>query len=216
VKHLRWAGPLAAVALAIGAAFVVGAGADGGGSSGGGGDRSAKTATTSDEEELVAVASDAPRHASLDELVGAADLVVRGEVEGTERGRPFGQPGGATIVSRLVTLRVDDVLAGTAPRAGTVLVEEEGWLDDGRALVVDGAGPSAEGDAGIWFLTEVDDPDLPVYTTVGAEGRYLVASADDDDSLVGADNDDPLIAELAGRGLDGLAGAIRSAAAAAG
>jgi hypothetical protein len=145
--------------------------------------------------------------------------VVQGEVEGTERGRPFGQPGGATIVSRLVTLRVDEVLAGTAPRAGTVLVEEEGWLDDGRALVVDGAGPTRTGDAGIWFLVEVDDPDLPVYTTVGAEGRYLTIPGPDGadaDRLVGADNDDPLVAELAAFTPDDLAAAIRTASGAQG
>ena len=55
-----------------------------------------------------------------------------------------------------------------------MLVEEEGWLDDGRALAVDGAAPTRTGDAGFWFLVEVDDPDLPVFTTVGAAGRYLV------------------------------------------
>lgn len=210
---LRWAGPVAAVALALGAAVVTSQrGGDGEPSSGAG-----STGSTPRDEELVEVTSDAPRHATLDELVAAADVVVRGEVEGTERGRPFGQPGGATIVSRLVTLRVDEVLAGTAPRAGTVLVEEEGWLDDGRALVVDGAGPTRPGDRGIWFLVEVDDPDLPVYTTVGAEGRYLVAGnegddADDTDRLVGAANDDPLVADLASRGPDGLAAAVRALA----
>ncbi|HEV7761944.1 MAG TPA: hypothetical protein VGO78_23210 [Acidimicrobiales bacterium] len=206
--NARWAGPLAAVALALAAAVVTGQrGGDDGPSSDAGSAGSAELPATG--EELVAVSSDAPRHRSLDELVAASDLVVRGEVEGTERGRPFGQPGGATIVSRLVTLRVDEVLAGPAPRAGTVLVEEEGWLDDGRALVVDGARPSEAGDTGIWFLTEVDDPDLPVYTTVGAEGRYLVAG-DGDDALVGADGDDPLVAELAARGPDGLAAAVRA------
>ena len=212
LRRLRWAGPLAVVALALGAAVVTSQ-RRGDGESGG-------TEPSPAEEELVEVTSDAPRHATLDELVAAADLVVRGEVEGTERGRPFGQPGGATIVSRLVTLRVDEVLAGTAPRAGTVLIEEEGWLDDGRALVVDGADPTRTGDAGIWFLVEVDDPDLPVYTTVGAEGRYLLASGDDGngtagtdgDRLVGADNDDPLVADLAARGPDALAAAIRAAA----
>ena len=208
--RLRWAGPLAAVALAVGAAVATGQRGDDGAAKPGGDE-------PSPAEELVEVSSDAPRHTTLDELVAAADLVVRGEVESTERGRPFGQPGGATIVSRLVTLRVDEVLAGTSPRAGTVLVEEEGWLDDGRALVVDGAGPTRTGDAGIWFLVEVDDPDLPVYTTIGAEGRYLTTPGDDDaDRLVGADNDDPLIADLAARSPESLAAAIRTASGAQG
>lgn len=203
---LRWAGPLAVVALALGAAVVVSQRGDEGGSS----PPSAPSDEPGEPEELVEVTSDAPRYATLDELVGAADLVVRGEVASTERGRAFGQPGGTTIVSRLVTLQVDEVLAGTAPQAGTVVVEEEGWLDDGRALVVDGAAPTRTGDAGFWFLVEVDDPDLPVYTTVGAAGRYLVGP-DDPERLEGADNDDPLVAELVARTPDELAAAIRTA-----
>lgn len=200
----QWGGPLAVVILAVIAALVTGQGDDesesdtpSSGAAGG---------TAPGGEELVEVTSDAPRQASLDELVAASDLVVVGEVAGTERGRTFGQPGGTTIESRLVTLTVGEVLAGTPPRAGTVLVEEEGWLDDGRALVVDGARPSQAGDRGVWFLVEVDDPDLPVYTVVGAEGRYLAAP---DGTLTGAEVDDPLIADLESRGLDGLATAIK-------
>jgi hypothetical protein len=141
----------------------------------------------------VVVSSDAPRYPTLDDLVAAADVVVAGEVESTDRGRTFGAPGGAAIVSRLVTLRVDEVLAGTAPAgAPHLLVEEEGWLDDGRPLAVDGAAPTEVGDRGIWFLVDVGDPELPVYTVVNAEGRYLL----DGRTLVGAAGDDPLIAEV--------------------
>jgi hypothetical protein len=183
------------VVLAVGAAVLTGGDEDG----------SPRSTTTLPGEEQVEVESDAPRMASLDELVASSDLVVTGEVAGTERGRTFGQPGGTTIESRLVTLTVDEVLAGSAPRAGTVLVEEEGWLDDGRALVVDGARPSEAGDRGVWFLVEVDDPDLPVYTVVSAEGRYLVGP---DGTLAGADNDDPLIADVESLGVDGLVSAI--------
>jgi hypothetical protein len=192
----RWAGPLAVVALAVGAAVVTGSDED-----------SEPPPAEAPGEELVEVESDALRLGSLDELVAASDVVITGEVAGTERGRTFGQPGGATIESRLVTLTVDEVVAGTAPRATTVLVEEEGWLDDGRALVVDGARPSEAGDRGVWFLVEVDDPDLPVYTVVSAEGRYLT---DPEGTLAGADNDDPLIAEVESLGLDGLLAAVRA------
>lgn len=41
-----------------------------------------------------------------------------------------------------------------APDDGALLVEEEGWLADGKPLVVDGAAPSTQGDVGIWFLVE--------------------------------------------------------------
>jgi hypothetical protein len=155
------------------------------------------------DEEPVAVASDAPRYTRLADLVAAADLVVAGEVASTERGRTFGEPGGAAIVSRLVTLRVDEVLAGTAPAgAANVLVEEEGWLEDGRPLAVDGAAPTEEGDRGVWFLVDVDDPELPVYTVVNAAGRYLVEG---EATLVGPDGDDPLVAEVEAMTPDALA-----------
>jgi hypothetical protein len=84
------------------------------------------------------------------------------------------------------------VLRGEDPGAG-ILVEEEGWTEDGPPLIVDGAGPSASGDDAIWFLTEVEGPEGPAYITVSAAGRYLV----DGDDLQGPDNDDPLAHDLA-------------------
>jgi hypothetical protein len=159
-----------------------------------------------EDGEPVAVSSDAPRFATLADLLDASDVVVSGEVVATERGRPFGEPGGTAIVSRLVTLRVDEVLAGTAPAgAPNLLIEEEGWLDDGPPLVVDGAAPSEVGDRGIWFLVDAGDPELPVHVVVNAEGRYLL---DDAGALVGADGDDPLIAEIEALTPDALAARV--------
>lgn len=194
----RWAGPVAAALVAVVAGLVMAARDDGGTPAGAGG------AGAAAEAEPVAVTSDAPRWATLDELVAASDVVVRGRVVATERGRAFGEPGGRTIVSRLVTLRVDDVLAGAAPAAGAVLVEEEGWLDDGRPLTVDGLRPTEAGDAGIWFLAAGGDPDVPAHVVVGPQGRYLV----EDGHLVGASGADPLVADLAARAPDALALAI--------
>ena len=149
--------------------------------------------TTTAEPQPVAVTSDAPRVATLAELVASADVVLRGEVTSTERGRLFGEPGAGAVESRLVTLRVAEVLAGAAPPETSIVVEEEGWLEDGTPIVVDGAAPSQVGDDAIWFLDAVGTDDLPVYVAVSAQGRYLVA----DDDLVGATGDDPLIDELA-------------------
>lgn len=199
----RWAGPLAAVVVAVVAAVAL---APRGSDPPSEGPSSTSTSVGPETEPPVAeVSSDAPRLASLAELVAAADLVVRGEVEATERGRTFGAPGGASLVSRLATLRVDEVLAGTPPQAGTVLVEEEGWLDDGSVLVVDGAAPTEPGDRGFWFLVEVDDPDMPVYRVVNAEGRYVL---EDDTTLVGAAGDDPLIAVVEALGPEALTAAV--------
>jgi hypothetical protein len=201
-RDRRWqlVGPVAAAAVALAAGLVV-AGRDDAGSPAPG-DRSPAA-----QAEPVAVSSDAPRLATLDELVAASDVVVQGRVAETRQGRSFGEPGGRTIVSRLVTLRVDAVLAGAAPAAGAVLVEEEGWLDDGSPLVVDGLRPTEEGDSGIWFLAAGGDPDVPAYVVVGPQGRYLAEG----ERLAGAAGGDPLVSELASLGPDGLADAVTAA-----
>ena len=142
----------------------------------------------------VAVTSDAPRLDTLEALAAAADLVVRGEVARTARGRLFGDSAtGTAIESRLVTLSVTAVLRGDAAPGDDLLLEEEGWTQDGAPLIVDGAAPSATGDDGIWFLTQVEGPTGAAYVVVSAQGRYLVEGA----GLRGADGDDPLIAALA-------------------
>jgi hypothetical protein len=170
----------------------------------------APTTTTAPAPDPVAVDSDAPSYASLDELLAASDVVVRARVTDTERGRWFGDGSqSARIQSRLVTLQVEDVLKGDAPAgaAGSLLVEEEGWLEDGSPLVVDGASPSAEGDDGIWFLVDPGDDTTDALITVNAQGRYLV----DGTHLSGAAGDDPLVAELSALSEDELAARIRTA-----
>jgi len=170
----------------------------------------APTTTTAPVPEPVAVDSDAPAYASLDELVAASDLIVRGRVTDTERGRWFGDGSErARIQSRLVTLDVEDVLKGEAPdgATGTLLVEEEGWLEDGSPLVVDGAAPSTKGDEGIWFLVDPGDDTTDALIIVNAQGRYLVDGA----HLEGASGADPLVAELSALSEDELAARIRAA-----
>ena len=127
--------------------------------------------------------------------------MVRAEVRATERGRTFGTPGGTGIESRLVTIVVADVLRGAAAPGQALLVEEEGWLDDGTPLVVDGAPPSAEGDDAVWFLADLGDADGPRTVVVNAQGRYLV----DGGRLEGAALDDALIASIEALGPEGLA-----------
>jgi hypothetical protein len=189
---MRWRvlGPVVAVVVAVAAGVAL--------------TREDAPANRTDGPEPVAVQSDAPRLTSLEELAAAADVVVRGQVVATERGRVFGDPGGESIESRLVTLEVAAVLAGGASVDGTVLVEEEGWLEDGTPLIVDGAAPSAVGDDGVWFLIEVGGTDVPIYVVMSAQGRYLV----DGDGLSGATGDDPLVAELTSLSIDELTARI--------
>lgn len=181
--------PMSAVLLAIGAATLVATTPwDTAGSAG------AVPETAAMPADAVRVSSDGPRFPTLDNLVAASDVVVRGRVVATERGRWFGDEAStARVQSRLVTLEVDEVLAGTL-NADALVIEEEGWLSDGSPLVVDGAAPSRSGDEGIWFLAEGGDPTLGAHVVVGAQGRYLVRAPGD--PVLGATLDDPLIADL--------------------
>jgi hypothetical protein len=158
----------------------------------------------------VQITSDAPRFERVEALVGASDLVVRGTVAAVEPGRLFGDPGQAAVRSRLVTLAIDEVLAGAAHRGATVVIEEPGWLDDGTPIEVDGVPGAAAGTAAIWFLQAVepltteDGSGPATYVITGPQGRQPLWEG----ALVG-DGDDPITAQLMGLGLDGLRSAVR-------
>lgn len=128
---------------------------------------------------VVVPSLDEPRYGELAALVAAADAVVVGEVAGVERGRVLAAgPRGEGIVTRLVRLSVDEVLAGEDPGA-EVVVEEPGWLLDGTEVAVDGAPPSAPGDLGVWFLVRGRSEEFPHLAVVNAQGRYLVDPTDE-------------------------------------
>jgi hypothetical protein len=133
---------------------------------------------------------------TLDQMVDNSDLVVRGRVTATERGPLVGEAD-ASVVSRVVTLQVDEVLGGrlagsTTVDQGTILIEEEGWLPDGRPLIVNQVAPTQVGDDGIWFLQVSPDPDLASFLVINSQGRYLV----DGERLRGGDQRDPLVRQL--------------------
>ncbi|MCU1368858.1 MAG: hypothetical protein JWO77_52 [Ilumatobacteraceae bacterium] len=194
----RWAVPVLAVLVAVvaGAVTLAGSGEDAGSR------RSAPaTPPTEVAADAVEVTSDAPAYTSLQELVDASDLVVRGRITAAERGRWFGEPGAGRIQSRLLTLDVDEILSGSPEgEVASLLVEEGGWTEDGRPLVIDGAVPSQEGDEGIWFLTATGDETTGAWIVVNAQGRYRVG----EDGLEGAKGGDPLVADLTSGSLDDL------------
>ena len=133
---------------------------------------------------------------TVDQMIDNSDLIVRGRVVATERGPLVGEAD-ASVVARVVTLQVEDVLGGrlaasTTTDRGTILVEEEGWLPDGSPLIVNGVAPSQVGDDGIWFLQVSPDPDLPSFLVINSQGRYLV----DGNGLRGGDQRDALVQEL--------------------
>ncbi len=171
--------------------------------------------------EPVALTSSARhRFSTLGQLVAASDLIVVGRIVAEESGRLFGGVAGSAdelgsavgdataIRSHVLTLEVDEVLAGSTPAGSTpiVLVEEEATLADGTPVVVDGMRAGRVGDRGVWFLVAGPDPDFPGYALVNAQGRYLMAGG----ALRGGDRADALVREVATLGLDDVRRAIRA------
>lgn len=145
--------------------------------------------------DTVVLPAESSVHAStLAELVGASDSVVIGRVLGTGRGRLVAGSSGGGIVTRLVRLQVEEVLAGAEP-GDELVVEEPGWLTDGTAVAVNGIPGSEVGDLGIWFLVRSTDPEAPYYAVINDQGRYLV-DPHDETRFRDVPVADPLIDEL--------------------
>ena len=85
----------------------------------------APATTTAPAPDPVAVASDAPTFTTLDELIAASDLVVRGRVTDTERGRWFGDgsDGALTIASSTSPLKVKHMPIGSDHGMGYLSVQ---------------------------------------------------------------------------------------------
>ncbi len=147
-------------------------------------------------EPVVVSSAGEVRHPDLPSLVAASDTVVIGRVTATERGRLIGDDPSGTggIVTRLVRLEIDEVLAGVDPGA-EIVVEEPGWLTDGAPVAVDGVPGSVEGDLGVWFLVRGADPSFPYWAVVNAQGRYLVDPTDET-RFVDVPVADPVIDDL--------------------
>lgn len=155
-------------------------------------------------EALAVDAESVYQFGTLAEMVDASDAVIVGTVTAVERGRLVGDPEAGGVVSRSVTIAVDDVLAGDA--GSTALMEEEGWLPDGTPLVVNGVAPSEAGDHGVYFLDAVDDAERPFFVVINSQGRFVAAA---DGTLTGGDQRDALVQELQQLTLDELAIAVR-------
>lgn len=62
------------------------------------------------------------RASSLDEATQFAELVVIGSIEAIERGEAYGAPGEDPAWTAEVSIRVDEVLAGSLPSSGSVVM----------------------------------------------------------------------------------------------
>ena len=159
---------------------------------------------------------------SLAEMVAASDVIVVGTVVATEPGRLVGDPASGGVISRLVTIDVDEVIGGDANGGdanggdangseATIVIEEEATLPDGTPLIVNGVSPSAVGDHGIWFLDRIEDAELPVFLVINSQGRFLTPAQDPTGDLIGGDQRNALVRSLQDQPLTGLVTATRQA-----
>jgi len=211
----RWL-PLALVPVAVVAAVAIGNRGDDTTGDGAGDEAAVPESADSGAGDIAVVPSSSTVDPeSLAELVAISPLVITGEVQSVERGRIFASdaesvdagadPSGQGVESAFVTVAVDQVLVGDDPGA-TVLVEEEGWLVDGRRIALDGVSPTEVGDRGVWFLVDTGDPDVPAWVSVGRVGRWL----ERDGLLSGPELDIPIAIDLQDRRLSDVVADIEA------
>lgn len=151
---------------------------------------------------------------TLREMARASDLIVVGTVTATEPGRLVGDPADGGVISRLVTIEIEEAIGGSTDGAdplGTVVIEEEGTLPDGTPVIVNGVRGSQVGDHGIWYLDRLDDPEMPVILVINSQGRFLTPAGDPTGDLIGGDQSDPLVQQLQQMPLAALVDATRAA-----
>ncbi len=161
-------------------------------------------------------ATEIEAHASLDELASSADAVVRGRIVSVAPGRAFGDPAGPRLHYAAVTLRVDELLAGSlAPRHAAALTLEIP-LFDGPASIADlpdwGDGvffvrskAASAREAGMSLERQAEEAAFYRLVTFGG----LVV---DDEGVAATDPGAPLLADLAGMPFDEAVERVREAA----
>lgn len=160
----------------------------------------ASNPAAADTAPLAITAQSTYQFASLQEMLEASDTVVLGTVEATNRGRLVGDPADGGVISRVVTVRVEQTLASGGIVADVVLVEEEGWLPDGTPIEVNGVPASKVGDRGLWFLDQVATDDVSTMVVINSQGRFLDTAT----GTVGGDQSDALVQVLQQHPIDQL------------
>lgn len=161
----------------------------------------ASNLAAADTAPLAITAQSTFQFASLQEMLEASDAVVVGVVEATSRGRLVGDPADGGVISRVVTIRVDQALSSAVGQlAEVVVVEEEGWLPDGTPIEVNGVPASRVGDRGLWFLDQVATEEVSTMVVINSQGRFLDTAA----GTVGGDQRDALVQVLQQHPIDQL------------
>lgn len=122
------------------------------------------------------------------DLAAASDLVLRGKVTDTGKGRTHMAGQGDEYTSRFVMLKIIEVLKGTSTAGATIRLQEEGWDQNGVGYVVNGFQWSKVGDEGYYFLSPLSGGTWGVR---GSHGRILVAGRDLGVSGHDPDNEGP-------------------------
>lgn len=151
-------------------------------------------------ESPVNLAASAPRFASLGELVAAADVVVIGTIVDEQPGRAITEPADPIVGIRSVFLEVDVERVLYGDLGSALVIEHEAALLDGTTITIDGVGPPAVGERGVYFLIGSQRPDEPYFAIVGPQGRFAL----DDDLNLSAHVVDPVANRVAEAGLDAL------------
>ena len=121
-------------------------------------------------------AMEVEHHATLAELAGSADAVVRGRFTSVEAGRVFGDPAGYQLSYAALTLRVDEVLAGGA--APEITLEVPLWNGPDSLTALTGSVPV--GDVLLFLRAKADGPYYRLVSTesvvVDVAGQSAVLS----------------------------------------
>jgi hypothetical protein len=156
-----------------------------------------------------------PPYTTLDDLTGASDRVVLGEVVEVGRGEVLGaQPGHAGFQTLAVTLHVLETYRGDD--VGERLVFHEGGWDLAKPeqpTTEADVHRSRAGDCGFYFLTTrqgSDEQDASMFSLTSVQGKFI--GEGDDGVFAGYERSDPLSDELAAMSFSDLRAAVRAAA----
>lgn len=145
--------------------------------------------------EPVSIEATGAQFTTLDQMVAASDLVVRGQIVDVEDGRSITDPANPAVGIRtqLAAVEVVEVLAGGDP--GPLVVEQEAALLDGTPVRINGVDPLAVGEFGYLFLVRGDSDEFPYTAIVNEQGWVPVV----DGLLEPVDPVDAVWSGLAGR-----------------
>lgn len=150
-----------------------------------------------------------PPYKSLDDLTGASDVVVLGEVTKVGRGAISGaQPGHGGFQAMAVTLDVLETYRGDV--GDEVVFNEGGWSlgPPERPTAEAGVHRAAPGDCGFYFLRRDIHANALALTSI--QGKFLAEEADG--LFAGFERSDPLSDQLAAMSFTQFRGAVKAAA----